>query len=107
MVEYLRIMENLRKLAFFHPANGGGRSRVEAKIFNGLGVRPGVPDLVLLIPGGRAAFIELKAGAGRLSAAQVAFKMQVETLGFRYAECRSVDEVERFVRRLIAEVGAP
>ncbi len=58
VVEYLRIMENMRKLAFFHPANGGGRTRTEAAIFKGLGVRPGVPDLVLLLPDGRAAFVE-------------------------------------------------
>ncbi len=106
VVEYLRIMENLHHLVFFHPANGGGRSRIEAAIFKGLGVRPGVPDLVLLLPDSRAAFIELKADGGRLSASQLAFKKQVEALDFRYAECRSVDEVERFVRGLIAGDGA-
>ena len=105
VVEYLRLMENMRKLTFFHPPNGGGRSKIEAAIFKGLGVRPGVPDLVLLLPPGRAAFIELKAGAGRLSTAQMAFKKQVKSLGFRFAECRSVDEVERFVRGLIAGGG--
>ncbi len=100
-VDYLRIMENLHHLLFFHPANGGGRSRTEAGILTGMGVRPGVPDQVLLLPGARAAFVELKAGAGRLSTAQVAFKEQVEALGFCYAECHSVDEVGRFVRGLI------
>ena len=50
--------------------------------------------------------VELKVETGRLSTAQVAFKEQAEALGFRYAECRSVDEVERFVRGLIAGDGA-
>ena len=101
-VQYLRIMENLGELIFFHPPNGGARTKAEGGIFKSLGVRPGVPDLVLLFPGGRCAFIEIKAPKGRLSAAQKAFKNTVEAMGFPFAECRAVDEVERFVRKLIA-----
>jgi hypothetical protein len=33
---------------YFHPANGGQRSPVEAAILNGLGVRAGVPDLIII-----------------------------------------------------------
>ena len=33
---------------FFHVANGGWRSRVEAAILNGLGVTPGVPDILIV-----------------------------------------------------------
>ena len=102
VVDYLRLIENLGELTFFHVPNGGARSRVEAGIFKGLGTRAGVPDLVLLFPEGRAAFIELKAGGGCLSAEQLAFKNQAEEFGFAYAECHALDEVERFVRRLIA-----
>ena len=65
-------------------------------------MRPGVPDLVLLFPGGRCACIEIKADKGRLSASQKAFKKSAENFGFPFAECRGVDEVERFVRGLIA-----
>ena len=101
-VQYLRIMENLGELIFFHPPNGGARTKAEGGIFKSLGVRPGVPDLVLLFPGGRCAFIEIKAPKGRLSAAQKAFKNSAENLGFPFAECRGVDEVEKFVRGLIA-----
>ena len=67
-----------------------------------LGVHAGVPDLVLLLPGGLCAFIEIKADKGRLSPAQKAFRNTAEVLGFPFAECRAVDEVERFVRGLIA-----
>jgi hypothetical protein len=35
-------------LVWFHPANGGWRHHVEAARFVGLGVRPGVADLILL-----------------------------------------------------------
>jgi hypothetical protein len=53
----------------FHPPNGGWRSRVEAAILKGLGVCPGVPD-VIAIKHGRAYGLELKSPAGRLSPAQ-------------------------------------
>ena len=102
VVEYLRILENLGELLVFHPANGGARSKAEGAIFKTLGVLPGVPDLVILFPGNRCAFVEIKSAKGRLSEAQQRFKNQVEHFGFEYAECRSVTEVEAFVRRLIA-----
>src|SRR5262249_23601642 len=42
----------------FHPANGGWRSRVEAAILKGLGVRAGVPD-VIAVKDGRTYALEL------------------------------------------------
>ena len=54
---------------FFHCPNGGWRSRVEASILSGMGVRPGVPDLIL-IRGSRIYGLELKTLTGRLSAKQ-------------------------------------
>ncbi len=53
----------------FHPANGGFRTPAEAAIFKGLGVVPGVPD-VILIRGGKTYALELKAAGGRLTEAQ-------------------------------------
>ena len=105
VVEYLRIMENLGKLTFWHVPNGGARTKAEGGIFKSLGVRAGVPDLVLLFPGGRTAFIEIKAPTGRLSAAQKAFRNTAEVLGFPFLDARGVDEVEGFVRRLLANRG--
>ena len=102
VVQYLGIMENLGELTFFHVPNGGRRTKTEASIFKGLGVRAGVPDLVLLFPGGKCAFVEIKADKGRLSAAQKAFRNTAEAMGFPFLEARGVDEVERFVRGLIA-----
>ena len=107
VVEYLRIMENLGEIFYFAVPNGGLRSKVEAGIFKSLGVRAGVPDIVLLFPGGRCAFIEIKAPQGRLSQAQKAFRNTAEEMGFPFAECRGVDEVERFVRGLIAAPPRP
>lgn len=54
---------------FFHPANGGRRSKIEAAIFKGLGVKAGVPDLIIihrsLIFG-----LEIKSACGRLGTSQ-------------------------------------
>jgi hypothetical protein len=53
----------------FHPANGGWRSKIEAAVLKGLGVIPGVPDLIA-IKDGRTFALELKAPGGRLTPAQ-------------------------------------
>ena len=53
----------------FHPANGGWRSRVEAAILKGMGVKAGVPDIIA-IKGGRCYALELKAPDGRLTPVQ-------------------------------------
>lgn len=43
----------------------------------------GVPDRLILLPGGRAAFVELKAPGQRPHPLQLRRKRQLETLGFR------------------------
>jgi hypothetical protein len=45
--------------------NGGWRSPIEGAILKGLGVQPGVPDLILVRDGLPFA-LELKTGRGRL-----------------------------------------
>src|SRR5271169_3463158 len=44
----------------FHPPNGGWRSRVEAAILKGVGVRAGLPDVVA-VKNGQCYALELKA----------------------------------------------
>ena len=53
----------------FHPANGGFRKPIEAKILVGLGVVAGVPD-VIAIKGGRTYALEIKTEEGRLTPRQ-------------------------------------
>jgi hemin uptake protein HemP len=48
----------------FHPANGGARSPVEARILKSQGVVAGVPDIIILHDG-RTYGLELKAAEGR------------------------------------------
>ena len=68
------VVEHLRWRArpnvwWTHIPLGGARSKIEAAIFKGLGVRRGAPDLLIVIDG-RACFLELKAPGGRVTAAQ-------------------------------------
>ncbi len=61
------------------------------------GVEARVADLVFVLPGGRAGFIEL-GSEGRPSAARRAFSEWVRGLGARYAEAHSIEEGTRILR---------
>lgn len=85
-------------LIVFHCPNGGRRSIGEARKFKDMGVLPGVPDLCFVLPDGRFAGIELKAGKGRQSADQALFQEAVSKAGAPYSICRSLAEVEATLR---------
>ena len=73
----------VRGVVFFHPANGGWRHHVEAARFVGLGVKPGVSDLILL-RGGLFHALEIKAHAkSKVSKAQKKFVADVRNAGGR------------------------
>jgi hypothetical protein len=74
----------------FHVPNGGYRRLVEAAILKGLGVIPGVPD-VIAIKGGRVFALELKAPGGRRSPAQRAALSALERAGASIALAHSLD----------------
>lgn len=75
----------------FHPANGGMRSPIEAAILRSLGVVAGVPDIIA-IRDGQAFALELKAAAGRLSAAQTATQDALRAAGAVVATSTGLDE---------------
>ena len=76
---------------FFHCPNGGYRSKTEGAIFKGLGVKAGIPDLVIFY---RAQIfgVELKASYGRLSPSQRLCMDAMEVAGARTAIAHSLDE---------------
>jgi hypothetical protein len=67
-------------LVWWHTPNGGRRNRIEAAIFAGLGVRPGVADLILLHDG-HAFALELKTDVGRPTTAQMQFVSDFNAAG--------------------------
>ena len=76
---------------FFHPPNGGFRSKTEAAIFKGLGVKSGVPDLIIFYKA-QIFGLELKATYGRLSPSQRLCMDAMELAGARVSIAHSLDE---------------
>lgn len=96
---HLAIVELLEAAAapsvrFWHTPNGGKRSKAEAARFKRMGVKAGVPDLIVSIPGA-VAFLEIKAAHGRLSEAQENFLAAMAANGHQTAVVRSLDEAAR------------
>lgn len=78
---------------FFSVANeAAGRSAVKQMQLVTMGLRSGVSDLVVLLPG-RVIFIEVKDEKGKQSPAQIKFQQKVENLFFEYYLVRSVNAV--------------
>ncbi len=69
------------KVIWFHVPNGGKRSKQTAAKMKRLGVKPGVPDLVFILPDATVAFLELKSRSGRPSVAQTDFAKRCEAIG--------------------------
>jgi hypothetical protein len=69
VLEHLRL-RGPRTAFWFHVGNGGGRSPIEASILKGLGVRAGVPDLIIIYDG-KTYGLELKADGNRPTKLQI------------------------------------
>jgi hypothetical protein len=87
--EHLRV-RSAPGIFAFHPANGGWRSHIEAAILKGLGVRPGVPD-VIAVRDGRTYALEIKS-RGRLTAAQSAAHAALRAAGATVVTSYSLDD---------------
>ena len=61
----------------------------------------GVPDRIVLLPGGRMAFAEIKAPGEKMRPLQVRRKSQLEKLGF---SVYCVDGIEQ-IDRILEEIG--
>lgn len=62
---------------------------------NPIGLR-GLPDRMLLLPGGRIYFIELKIKTGRLSRLQEYVHERLRALGFRVLTLWSREQIDEF-----------
>ncbi len=59
----------------------------------------GVPDRIVLLPGGRIVFAEMKAPGEKPRPLQLKRKKDLEALGFEVRVLDSTDSVKAFVRR--------
>lgn len=104
----LQILEAQGKCAFYHVPNGLPRSSKYAAMLKNMGARNGVADFCIVIKGGRAAFMELKARGGKQSDDQIRFQAECERLGALYGVAATPEEVDSLVRdieRISAEAG--
>lgn len=108
-VDLLRLHERMGRLTFFAVPNGshlsgsnkGVRSR-KGRELKDQGMRSGVPDIVILVPDGKAGFAELKTKSGSLSVDQQGWRDTLKAMGFEWRLVRSVEDMAFF----IAELGA-
>lgn len=82
--------------AWFHPPNGGGRSKAEAGIFKALGTKAGVPDLVFIWRG-RVIGVEIKPPKGRLRKVQKELHEEWRSVGALVATMHSINELRDFL----------
>ena len=61
---------------------------------------PGVPDRIVVMPGGRIIFVELKTTFGKLSAAQKSIQAKLRQLGTEVYTLYGVIDVEGFLDAL-------
>lgn len=91
------------KVLFCHVPNGGSRHFLEAVKFKAMGVKPGVPDLLIFAAGKRGMnpvginpylglAIELKVGKNKTNENQIKFLTGLALAGWKTAVCYSFDE---------------
>lgn len=84
---------------FWTAIGHGGGGKIRGAILKMMGVKPGVPDL-MLVWRGQAIFIELKTPVGRLSPAQIATHDKLGKSGATVDTCRSIDQVRELLTAL-------
>lgn len=87
------------KLLFAIP-NGGLRGKATAGKLKAEGVKPGVPDLFLPVPGGRyhGLFIELKRAGGKASDVQIEWIADLQQQGYFVGICEGWERAARIIQ---------
>lgn len=83
------------------PAGERRDAKTGAKL-KAMGLAPGWPDFILILPNAQLAALELKVIGGVLSLVQMDVRDRFLALGCGYAVCRSLDEVERVLSGWLA-----
>lgn len=101
VAQFLRLALRPPTLWTTFPAGGGGLER--GRMLARLGLRPGIPDILVMHPapaaieGVRSVILvglELKTEAGRQSVVQRSVEADFGDAGARYALCRSIEDVQ-------------
>src|SRR5438309_2328709 len=81
-----------RRVLVYAVPNGGSRGPVEGGRLKAEGVTAGIPDLALVLPDGRAAFLEVKTPDGQLRPEQRRFGEWAHLRGIPWAVVRNLDQ---------------
>lgn len=60
----------------------------------------GVPDRIVILPGGRTVYVEMKAPGRTLGPLQEHWKRKLERLGHGYYKIDSVEDIDRFIQEV-------
>jgi hypothetical protein len=87
------IVKELRRRGYliFSVSNDSGGDSRRMGTYITLGLLPGVPDLIIALPG-RVMGLEVKSPTGKQGPKQIAFQAKWEALGHKYFVVRSLDE---------------
>lgn len=85
-------------MIWFHVPNEGQRTPRTGAFLKSLGMRPGVADLVIIMPGGKAYFLELKAKGQKQTPEQIAFAADCGICGCHYAMVDNIDDAIHVLR---------
>lgn len=90
----------VKGLLWWHTPNGGNRSFYTGQQLKQFGVRPGVPDILVLLPRephALTAFLELKTARGVLSDHQKMFRDEARAAGCLWEMARSAAEAREIL----------
>lgn len=103
VADFLRLALRSPTIWTAFPAGGGGR--VRGARLKAMGLSPGWPDIIVIHPHPRAqdgcivVGLELKSPKGKPSPAQDEMAWGFLRAGAHYPFCRSLEEVEKFLRQ--------
>lgn len=99
VLSYL-ITEAAPDIFWFAVPNAGLRSLRMGARMKQEGLRPGISDLCIMLPGGKTAWLEMKTLKGRQSIEQKGFEARCKRLGHAYAVARTFEEAVAFLKRM-------
>lgn len=89
---------------WFHVPNGEHRHAATGAKLKKMGVKAGVPDLIIQLPSGTH-YLELKRNRGRISAVQSVTKVQIERAGGHWRIAYGLDDALRALEDIGAFAG--
>ena len=94
VADWLRLALDPTQVFWTTLEHGGWRHAATAGRMKRVNVRAGIPDIMLVMPGGLVFFIELKARDGVISAAQKLVHEELRRTGASVFVCWSLEDVQ-------------